>query len=265
MWKPNPSAGWKPMTREEDIKVWDVFYPAFSFQPSVFRQHWPVYAEPTPSITFHIGRVWKEHQRNPELYAQLVDDLNSKTLDAFCRCVSSNEKLYVLDWQHQCYWLYPHRAIASKRWGVSILPYGDYHIFLGKEFRFGILGQPWEKTICVFGRRLLNAFNGHLPLLFDRVVRKNGQDVDPSHSITWKIEQDPSPEQSYVFSKWFPDGMFVKVSIVKDDSQYRIKSLATPHPSIDTQGTDVYSSTDDLEWALHIVKDKCNFWDHILD
>lgn len=249
------------MTREEEIKVWGVFYPAFSFRTSVFHQYWPVYAEPTPSITFNIRRAWREHQRNSELYADLIDDLNSKTLDAFRRCASSNEKLYVLDWQHQCYWLYPHRAITSKRWGISVLPDGDYHIFLGKEFRFGILGQPWEKTICVFGRRLLNAFEGHLPLLFDRVVRKNGQDVDPAHSISWKIEQDRSPEECYVFSKTFLDETHVEISIVKDNSRFRIKTVAEPSPSDDVAGVDRDKFTDELEFALYLIKDKCYFWD----
>jgi hypothetical protein len=45
----------------------------------------------------------------------------------------------------------PGRWIAY-RYGMrfSILPNGDYHFFLARDFTWGILGYPWKKTITSF-------------------------------------------------------------------------------------------------------------------
>ncbi len=50
----------------------------------------------------------------------------------------------------------------------------NYTIILGPDFRFGVFGNPFEKTFCVFGQELLAAFGPDLPLAFGRMLRENG-------------------------------------------------------------------------------------------
>jgi len=60
--------------------------------------------------------------------------------------------LYALDWQHPCYWLYPHASFDADdedAWLVPVLPNGDYYIFLAEDFSFGSFGHPWEMTITI--------------------------------------------------------------------------------------------------------------------
>ena len=50
-------------------------------------------------------------------------------------------------------------------------------IFLAPNLRFGVFGNPLEKTLYLFGEELLEAMGHDLPLVFGRVVRKNGKAV----------------------------------------------------------------------------------------
>ena len=47
------------------------------------------------------------------------------------------------------------RLEASHR---SNIPNGDYTIFVGRDHAFGIVGHPWEQSLCVFGELAVNAF-----------------------------------------------------------------------------------------------------------
>jgi len=57
---------------------------------------------------------------------------------------------------------------------IPVLPDGDYHIFLADDFSFGTLGHPWEQTICVFGKPLIDVVEREGPKLLGRVVRRQG-------------------------------------------------------------------------------------------
>jgi hypothetical protein len=81
--------------------------------------------------------------------------------------------MYVLDWQHTCFWFFPHRS-GGEQFERSVFPDGDYHIFLAQDFSFGFFGHPWEETVCAFGERLLQAMEQHRPQLFTSVLRRDG-------------------------------------------------------------------------------------------
>ncbi len=166
---------WEELTYPSET-AWN-FLDKIRFRPSTNPQDWPGINEPFPSATYAIGHIYS---LGIDQVTTLENDLNQKTLKALQKCTHSSERLYVLDWQHPCYWLYPHREFDSEKleaWAIPVFPNGDYYIFLAEDFRFGIFGHPWEMTICVYGEPLLNAFSQHQPLLFTQTIRKNGQVV----------------------------------------------------------------------------------------
>lgn len=132
---------WVTLTQNEYDKVWDSFYEKFRFNPTIHIENFPGILEPSPSLTYEISDNFGD-ERN-------IVDLENKVLSALRSQSSQKEKIYVLDWQHECYWFYPHKNF--QKWLIPILPDGDYYIFLAEDFRFGIFGHPWEWTSCVWG------------------------------------------------------------------------------------------------------------------
>jgi hypothetical protein len=57
---------------------------------------------------------------------------------------------------------------------VPVFPDGVYTLFLAADGRFGLFGHPWEMTVCVFGRELLDAYGEDPPWLFRKLVRRDG-------------------------------------------------------------------------------------------
>jgi hypothetical protein len=162
---------WEKQPPEDYETVWTPFDRLFNFRPSVTQ--WPGYREPTVSVTYHIGHVYGDSDR----YVRLTLDLSNKLVAALRKCVAVDEFVNVLDWQHPSYRFWPHlpfNFVREDDWPVPALPNGDYYIFIGTELTFGVLGHPWEQTMCVFGLPLLVAFQQDLPALFDRPIRVGG-------------------------------------------------------------------------------------------
>lgn len=154
---------WVELSKQDYAEVWNKFEDRFQFVPSTSK--FPGILEPTPSTTYIFGQDISESE---------VDDFYENALKAFQEVLPIDGRLYALDWQHTCFWFYPHRF--EKGWSVG-LPDGDYAIFLSEDFSFGYFGHPWEGTICVFGEVLLEAFQKHPPKLFEKIIRKDGKPV----------------------------------------------------------------------------------------
>ena len=182
-WQQPSSPSWV-LLDEEYRPVWDRFYKQFAFSPSVYPKDWPVFSEPIPSITYDIGQLWDPYHKGGIVdevkIANLWRDMDANALSAFRKCVSPGTSMYALDWQHPSYRFFPHLASLDERRGVDVIPNGDYYIFIAEDFSFGTFGHPWEPSICVFGQVLLDAFDNFRPLLFNRVLRRNGEYVAPT-------------------------------------------------------------------------------------
>lgn len=94
----------------------------------------------------------------------------------FVECTKENEYVLALDWQHRRYYFNP--RIESIRdefgeWPVPIFPNGDYYFFIQKEFKWGFLGHPWEKSISIFGEELIQSIEQKKPKLLKKIVDKN--------------------------------------------------------------------------------------------
>lgn len=158
--------------READYEsIWTPFDEKFRFRASTTK--WPGFKEPPNSITYHIGHVYGD----PERYKRLTLDLSRKLVSALRRCLKPHEFVYALDWQHPTYRFWPHAPFeytSEDDWPVPALPNGDYYIFIDPGLTIGVLGHPWEQSMCVFGRRLLDAFKQDMPILFDQPIRVDG-------------------------------------------------------------------------------------------
>jgi hypothetical protein len=168
---------WATLEPSEYDEAWDRFYATFQFKPSVKPSDWPGIIEPTDSVTFNIGHVY---DGDPVAYVRKTNDLGAKLISAFRRCVAAEERIYVLDWQHTGYTFEPHGRFDYRNeedWPVPALPNGDYYIFLSRDMSLGVFGHPWERTMCVFGRSLVDAFASEPPELFTKKVRIGGRAV----------------------------------------------------------------------------------------
>lgn len=156
---------WRKLTDREDRAIWEKVRSKLSFNPP--RQ--PGYHAPAPSLTYSVKAAYGTEAD------ELCSDLDSKALKIFKGATSPDDFLLALDKHHACYRFYPHLMTKADGddWPISAMPDGDYHLFLEKDFRFGWLGHPWDMTICLFGKPLLEQVKIHRPRLFRNPVQRN--------------------------------------------------------------------------------------------
>ena len=84
--------------------------------------------------------------------------LEQLALNLFDKISKPGDKLYALDWQHQCYDFDPRQEMDRNEfgeWVIPIFPNGDYYIFLTKDFNNIWFGYPWEQTITLIGDNIV--------------------------------------------------------------------------------------------------------------
>jgi hypothetical protein len=161
--------GWRGMSHGQMDEAWKTFEQRME---SDVRGE---FHTPFPATTWDISPIYlrgREHLDHTEA------DLTLKALSALQECTRPGEELLALDWNHPCYFFDPHGGVTDAHpssWAVPILPNGDNYLFLAQDYRFGIIGNCVDMTICVFGQELLAAFRDRLPLIF----------VKP----TWTVEE----------------------------------------------------------------------------
>jgi hypothetical protein len=63
-------------------------------------------------------------------------------------------------------------------WDVGgLLPNGDYTIFVGRDHAYGILGHPWERSLCIFGEPALAVFTARNQAIPPTILRRDGNPV----------------------------------------------------------------------------------------
>ncbi|WP_338780077.1 DUF2716 domain-containing protein [Metabacillus sp. FJAT-52054] len=157
---------WIPFSDKDYNQAWDRIDKDLKFKPSI--SDFPSFKMPHPFITYDISDFFGD---SADL--ALYDDLEEKLLDVLKENTLENEYIMALDWQHDCYWVNPHLEFEKDEfgeWAIPIFPNGDYYFFIQKDFKWGYLGHPWEKSITVFGKELINAFDKHKPRMFRKIL-----------------------------------------------------------------------------------------------
>ena len=152
-------------------EVWDRIYHDFKFEPSI--SDFPSLQVSKSFITYDVSR-YLNGSVGVDLYEKAYNDLEKKSLLVFQELTQSNEYMYALDWQHSCYWINPRLEFPKSEfdeWTVPIFPNGDYYFFIQKNFEWGLVGHPWERTITIFGEKLIRTFGENRPIMFQEIVR----------------------------------------------------------------------------------------------
>ena len=148
---------------KEYDKVWDSFYKAFSFRPSVDGP-FPAILEPKDSITF-------DFPLPRDIHDEMIVELAEAIFESFSESIRASDEIYYLDWQHECFAI-TLNDITNNRFNAY--PNGDYAILISKDMRVGTFGHPWEDTICIFGESFVKAMLQRKPKIFHTVVRNSG-------------------------------------------------------------------------------------------
>ena len=163
---------WIELKESEEQAVWKKVYKDFKFKPSITK--FPSFKVPSPFITYDIS-VYNNWSGDFKEFDEIYKDLEEKSLCAFKELTNNDEYFYALDWQHPSYWgnsflKFP-KDEEFDEWTIPIFPDGDYYFFIQKEFNWGLLGHPWEQTITIFGKDLIQAFKKHNPRMFKTILR----------------------------------------------------------------------------------------------
>ena len=88
-----------------------------------------------------------------------LDVLEDLAQSIFRSITNETDKMMALDWQHECFYFFPHRKIPRDpqyhEWPVPVLPNGDYAIFITEDFQNMWFGHPWEESITVVGEEIV--------------------------------------------------------------------------------------------------------------
>lgn len=136
---------WIEFTQDEYRDVWDRFYAYFKFRPDYHEHVLPAINEPEPHIVVDLSAEFSDTG---------IDNVNEQFDSAFHQLArQGHDRLVALDWQHTCYWFFPLRPSTTAP--LSVFPDGDYYAFVSPDFSFGTFGHPWQRSLCVFGKPLL--------------------------------------------------------------------------------------------------------------
>jgi hypothetical protein len=134
----------KQLEQKEYDEVWDKFYALFHFNPSV--SHFPAIKTSKPQLKLDIKSCFSPNYP--------VDQLEQFAINLFNKISNDGDRLYALNWHHDCYDFDPKKQMDKNEFGewiVPVLPNGDYYIFLTKDFGNIWFGHPWEQTIALIG------------------------------------------------------------------------------------------------------------------
>ncbi|NIL91695.1 hypothetical protein RhoFasSB10_04044 [Rhodococcus fascians] len=147
--------GWTELDRSVTSEHWSRFDNKFGFRPGTTPDSWPAIAEPAPSMTFDLDA---DTVRTMASWSARVDAVNAEALRCFVTEFADAPTFVVLDWQHPGYSFDAQAhadAAENAEWRVPVYPDGDYYIFTRDGFTEGTFGHPWERTLCVFGPRMV--------------------------------------------------------------------------------------------------------------
>ncbi len=146
---------WILLNSKEYEDVWDRFEDEFCFNPNIDGDQ--SFKFSCPYITYDISDCFEGKWTDDD-----YNNFDHILLESLILCTKKHEYIYALDWQHAGYWMNPSLNLNlnedDHRWKIPFFPDGDYYFFLQKDFRWGYLGHPWEKTIYIFGEKLIETF-----------------------------------------------------------------------------------------------------------
>ncbi|MEV4414338.1 DUF2716 domain-containing protein [Catellatospora sp. NPDC049609] len=162
---------WLELDWEDGRRLWAEFVQRFGFRHGfgVDAGDGPAIEEPAPSAVWDLAGVFAGTCPGGFAAGRLA--IAEIVLGTLRDCTEWYESVVFHDWVHPSAVFRPHKVAGPREvpgWEIGgLLPDGDFMIFLGRDDAFGVVGDPWEQTLCVFGAPAVAAFEarsrGHLP------------------------------------------------------------------------------------------------------
>lgn len=170
------AGGWVDLDWEAGEVLWSDFAEKFRFRAGTTPKDWPAIAEPAPSVVWDLSPIFTGACPGEFLAgAVAVAGLVLATLQD---CTDWYETVAFHDWVHPSGLFRPHSVDDPQEvagWDTGgLFPNGDYTIFVGRAYAFGILGHPWEQSLCVFGGRAVDAFAARNQGILGNILRQRG-------------------------------------------------------------------------------------------
>lgn len=133
----------RELEQKEHDAVWAKFYQLFHFNPSTTK---------FPGISTSLPHLKLSLKKGPSTDEE-VNRFYELSYELFAKITDHGERLYGLDWQHECCDFNP--RLSTKGELIPIYPDGDYSIVLTKDFNNVWFGHPWEDSITIVGDKLV--------------------------------------------------------------------------------------------------------------
>jgi hypothetical protein len=169
--------GWVDLDSEIGRILWTDFAERFQFRAGVSVEDWPAVSEPVPSVVWDLSPVFNDDC--PGGFAAGSLAVASLVLETLQDCTDWYETVAFHDWVHPSALFRPHAVDEPQEvpgWDTGgLFPNGDYTIFVGRDHAFGIVGHPWEQSLCLFGDAAVDAFTARNQGTLERVLRRQSQ------------------------------------------------------------------------------------------
>lgn len=182
------SGAWNPVEESQDDNLWTRFCEHFSFRPGMKPDSWPSIREPVPAITWDISSPLSLYDLNYTAFQTVEYNYRRLIGAGFRSSVKPGQVVFGMSWHHQTYVADPRQKDLTDKvdqWQVWVLPLGNYEILLSEDFTLGVFCHPWEQSLCVFGRPLLE--------FIDRTAGDLGPVLRRSTEAGVTVERIPTP------------------------------------------------------------------------
>ena len=170
---------WGELDWDAGDALWADFADRYQFRASTNADKWPSIVEPAPSVVWDLSTVFTGDY--PGGFTAGSRDVAAVVLRTLQDCTQWWDGVVFHDWVHPSRVFRPHTVDEPDEvpgWDVGgLFPNGDYTIFVGRDYTFGILGHPWERSLCVFGEPAVAAFAARNQAILGTVLRRDGQPV----------------------------------------------------------------------------------------
>jgi hypothetical protein len=168
-------SGWTPIPDAENEELWANFAYRFSFSMNLSGSQRPAIEEPTPFVTWSVSGMRDLYATDSEQFRSIEWRSRERMLQALVGLKDSFYHMIVLDLNHTGYYFDPNRVIhrGVNKWPVPFIPIHNYSLFTDKTFSFGLFGNPWEGSICVFGTALVERFIRNPPPCVGDLIRSS--------------------------------------------------------------------------------------------
>ena len=176
------------MDEAQEDRIWSKFCEDFAFRASVRREDWPSIREPVHSITWDISATLMLYESNQAAFEDSERTFKNILWEGLRATVTPGRVVYAMSWHHRSYMADPRKTSATEtagQWRILVLPVGNYKILISEDFTHGVFCHPWEQSMCVFGRPLLD--------FLQRTVGDPGPVLRRCTEAGVKVERGPTP------------------------------------------------------------------------